>query len=334
MVTSRRGMTGAEDLTGYVPLTSRDGLVLLGRMCWIRRQHDLCVYDPISGGACTFLPGLPDQSRHSDARYYKHVLLTPAADGVLTARFVVLTFDFVALVKGLRSITVRTLSSSSSSSEEEDDSTSKWAWSTATVAITPSRPSRFPNQMPTGNAVTVRGVVHWLLRQVYDDDCCIFTYNAVTHAPDGWIEVPPECRASSQLHLASSPPSTNNNDGMSSSGRLSLIMEAADHRSISFWVLLQSSSSGSSSSSWTRRASVALQLPLVYRERDTIGSVVSAPRSGTVMLLPYSGYLHHWQSDQGSVVVLDLETMEMRTVNKDKQAFLYEVDLLSRMRTF
>ncbi|KAK3140282.1 hypothetical protein QOZ80_5AG0398640 [Eleusine coracana subsp. coracana] len=241
-------------------------------------------------------------------RCYKHVLLT-SADDVLTGggRFVVVTFDFVELVKGLRSITVRTLSSSSSSSSSsEEEGSTTWTWSTTTVATHPSRPSRFPHQMPTGNAVTTGGgVVHWLLRQVYDDDCCIFTYNVVTHAPDGWIEVPLECRASSQLHLASSPPSTTNvddDDGMSSR-TLSLIMEAADHRSISVWVLLQS-------------------------------SVVSAPRSGTVMLMPDSGYLHHWQSDQGSVVVLDLDTMEMRTVNKDKQAFLYEVDLLSRMRSF
>ncbi|TVU48935.1 hypothetical protein EJB05_00221, partial [Eragrostis curvula] len=319
----RRASADAGRLAGYEPLASRDGLVLLLRASMNGKRRaprlDMCVYDPMAGngGRCTFVPWVDDLSQnHNHQRHCKHALLTPA-DGIGgSSSFLLVAADFLNFSNGaLRTVKIRTWSSSSSD-------TGGGAWSAVTFAIN-ARPSRYGVRVPRGSAVVGGGgFVHWLMHEVYDRDCHIFTYNVLTAAA-GWVELPaefePDRHSVGRFHLASSPPGVVD-------GRLSLLVE--DDLNITVWLLSGRDRGGAC---WTRHFSVAHQLPIYGYHPHRIATVSSGARSGTVVLLPYAYLSTLPHVAPQAAIVLDLATKEMYTVHKEKPAFLYEVDMLSRL---
>ncbi|TVU48943.1 hypothetical protein EJB05_00229, partial [Eragrostis curvula] len=312
---SRSAGADAGRLAGYQTLMSRDGLVLLSRTCWVYKTHEvtMCVYDAMTGKG-TFFPGPPDTgTRHGYDSYFFHdkfVLLT-AADGV-GCPFLILSADFPELRTGSCSIIVRTFTPSDSGCG---------AWSSATIA-SHSPPADW---VPIGNAAVVYGgFVHWIMYGVYSNDSYIFSYNVLTSA-SGSIElpaeVPAECRAYRKLHLTSSP---------ANGRRLALLV--VDKFEVSVWL-------HSDDGAWALHAVIdakrivhSVALVENYPSPITVDIVGSGERGGVVILLlrPMYSWSGFEEVDKG-FIVLDLERKEMHVVSKKKHAFLYEIDMASRL---
>ncbi|TVU48930.1 hypothetical protein EJB05_00216, partial [Eragrostis curvula] len=277
----------------------------------------MCVYDPMAGKSTRFFPGPPDATRVRNfgysCDYDKYVLMTPA-DGVVGCPFLVLFADFSGLLDSSHAVMVRTFSPSPAELD---------AWSTATIARHPQLPCQIAQPHDSIAAVLRGGSVHWLVGEAYEMQCYIFTYDVLT-AASGWVELPAEVPASSRdsrkLHLTSSP----------CGDRLSLLV--ADKFNVSVWVLMSTGDADDSACSWARHAVIDTTLTawhLYYRTRVDI--VASGARSGAVMLLPSNSRPEFDTEAEEGLIVLDLETKEMRGVNKKQQAFVYEVDMTSRL---
>ncbi|KAK3140281.1 hypothetical protein QOZ80_5AG0398630 [Eleusine coracana subsp. coracana] len=302
------------------PWFERHGLaVFLGGMGMYHRgiEIELCVYDPMAADTtkqCRFLPGPPptiSQIREHAHFYDKFVLLTPADDdGVVVTSgccsFLILAFDFTGLNECSRSVMVRTFSSDA------------WRWSPATLIRQSPPLNLYFDSQPTSGPVVVSG---------------------------GFIELPSEVISASKgsyqkLHLTSSSPSTN--------GRLCLI-EAHRLKVSVYWLLPPPPGGGTAAGCWELHAVIdtertvhsiaeACQLrPLLSKWPTQFGFISSWARSGAVFLLPSGNCNVLSNTDYGDGILLDLETKEMRAVNKKMDTFLYEVDLASRllaMKTF
>ncbi|TVU48941.1 hypothetical protein EJB05_00227, partial [Eragrostis curvula] len=314
-------------LASYETLTSRDGLVLLRRNRWVPQlEVTLCVYDVMTGKD-TFFPGPPKTGTGHDNAYHlcydKFVLLT-SANGV-GCPFLIFAADFSWLREGSRSIIVWTFFPPS-------DSDAGGAWSPATFA-SHSRPPPYASKEPCDNvAVLHGGLVHWLIRS-HQHDYYIFTYNVLT-AVTGWIELPAEvpakCRDVGKLHLLASSPPTGT--------RLSLLV--VDKFKVSVWLLL---SSGDDGACWAWQTvidmdrsaySVSFKGGHPYWPTTGVDIVGSGTRCSAVILLWHSKYSRSWselKKAEKGIIVLDLETKEMREVSKKKYAFVYEVDMASRL---
>ncbi|CAL4943365.1 unnamed protein product [Urochloa decumbens] len=308
-----------------VPLTSRSGLVFLVRgIDESSRRYSMAVYDPLAGKLTDFLSA-PDIDLGSGRSTFTHVLLT-AADGI-GCSFLVVAAEFPS---GSRSIKVQTLSADAADGE----------WSAATsVGHCRSRGSTLQKD---STAVVVGGVIHWLMGGGADANkgLSILTYDVRT-ATAGSIEIPTAATDGlsvfhRDIDLAASP------DGRS----LSLLV--ADKLVISVWVL--SSGSGSSTGGgWARHAVIDAEASVRSVMPEVWGSSVadmvcfarswSLAKSGAVLLQrPFTNMFYFIsESDEEGLVLVDVETKEMRKVTMKKNALPYEVDLesrLSAMKTF
>ncbi|CAN6291807.1 unnamed protein product [Urochloa humidicola] len=291
-----------------VPVTSRNGLVFFARgYNESSQRYSMAVYDPLTGKLADLLsaPDI-DHDGHGDGATYTYVLLT-AADAI-GCNFLVLAAEFP---ERSRSIKVQTLSA---------DAAGEWS---AAIAVTRCRSRRSTLQKDC-TAVVVGGVIHWLMEETNPEGLRILAYD-VRAATAGSIELPTgglTIRFYRDIDLAASP-----------DGRLSLLV--ADKLMISVWVL-------SSSGSWERRAlidaeaSVRSAMPEVSQSsfKDTVKLARrSWAKTGAVLLRrPLTNMFYFFsKSDEEGLVLLDVETKEMRKVTMKKNALPYEVDLESRL---
>ncbi|RLN39362.1 hypothetical protein C2845_PM01G25350 [Panicum miliaceum] len=183
-------------LERYRPLTSRRGLVVLGRREINRRRRserrsDLCVYDPLTNGR-TFFPVPPDIGRDPYrgllgyvTAVTSYVLLT-AADGIACS-FMLLAADMTKNLDGSSRIRVQTVSSS-------DGGGGQWG----PVKTADHQCPWWCMRLDSYNdpAVVLGGVVHWLMHigdsfLIKNDDVgeYILTYDVNT-ATVGSIDLP------------------------------------------------------------------------------------------------------------------------------------------------
>ncbi|KAK3149896.1 hypothetical protein QOZ80_3AG0224390 [Eleusine coracana subsp. coracana] len=162
----------------------------------------------------------------------------------------------------------------------------------------------------------------------------ILTYD-VRAAEAGAIELPPAAAnlpdgcTVSNLHLASSP-----------DAKLSLLV--ADKLRISVWLLLPDGAGWSRHAVINTRATVKSLLPHDTPPEWWLAKVIefggsfSGARSGAILVRPFDKELNDQPQEDGEgLVVLDLETKEMRRAKRDRrvQAFPFEIDLKSRLST-
>ncbi|KAF8684760.1 hypothetical protein HU200_044182 [Digitaria exilis] len=297
---------GASLFGDYEPLTSsRDGLVVLRRRYLGDgdQSSDMCVYDPMSGDR-TFLPSPPDFKiwERGASEYsvsYTYVLLTAAADGIGSS-FLVLAAAFNRLGRDTDNLMVQTVS----------------------------------------DAVVLRGYIHWLM---YDflGPVRFRILTDVGTATAGSIELPKEKDAlpfnCDRILLGSSP-----------DGRLSL--HVSKKLKISVW--LRRPAAGGDGDGWSRHAVIDIAraarsltppgMPYYWCIKDAVDFASSGVRSGAVLVRPFNAYFTERMMEEGCeevLAVLDMETKELRRVNKRKNItlFPYEVDLEARllaMKTF
>lgn len=298
----------------YVPLTSRNGLVVL------RGWSDICVYDPMTGNRAYMY--LPDPPNIGYGVYdHMYVLLT-AADGIGCSFLLLATDPSVSQIQ--------TVSSSSS-----DAAAGTWGPVIYVDRRHGVRSWDVVNSVqPHSCAVVLNGLIHWLMcLGSWDDvDFHVLTYDVPRHGTRaattaGSIEFPKACRPHrcerSDLHLTSSP-----------EGRLSLLV--ADRLTISVWLLLSAGSGSGSTSRWERQTvidteavvrSVSSEWP--SNKVEFVSSSAGVWSGAAVLLRPYMGW--DFVNDKGEKwLVLDVGTGEMRRVNK-KEGLPYEVDMEARL---
>ncbi|KAL6641555.1 hypothetical protein ACP70R_019736 [Stipagrostis hirtigluma subsp. patula] len=301
--------SAADLLEEYQPITSRGGLVVLERpeIDWDRRSldgerpPDMCVWNPMTGDR-TFLPFPPDVGPDDHlCGVYTYVLLTGAADGI-GCPFLLGPVSSDAGGSS-RCIKVRTVSSDAGGS-----------WGPAmTHAGDPGMPPgvlSIGDNGCDGDAVVIRGVVHWLMGGY------VLTYDVGTVAV-GMIEFPSDWHL--KLHLGSTP-----------DGDLSLFY-ALYGFTIFYWVM-------SPGGGWQLRAEVdtlptlqSLTGPweeeddeeefiITYDSRVEVESV-GDQRSSVVLLRLRNLFF-----------VLEVETAEIRRDDRDDSyGVVYTVDLSSRL---
>ncbi|CAL4943366.1 unnamed protein product [Urochloa decumbens] len=307
--------TGAAQLDGIVvPPASRSGLVFVVRgIDESSRRYSMAVYDPLAGKLTDFLSAPDINHDYSDraTSTYTYVLLT-AADGI-DSSFLIVAAEFP---RRSRSVKVQTLSADAASGGGE--------WSAAaSVSHCRSRGSTLHKD----TAVVVGGVIHWLMEETDPEALRILAYDVLA-ATAASIELPTgglTIRFSRDIDLAASP-----------DGRLSLLV--ADKLVISVWVL---SSGRTGTRGWERRAvidaeaSVRSVMPEVSHSsfKGMVKLARSWAKSGAVLLQrPVTNMFYLIsKSDEEGLVLVDLETKEMRKVTMKRNALPYEVDLESRL---
>ncbi|TVU48937.1 hypothetical protein EJB05_00223, partial [Eragrostis curvula] len=281
----------------------------------------MCVYDAMTGNG-TFFPAPPDTTgtgynNYSYRSYDKFVLLTAADD--VGCPFLVFSADFSERRTGSLDVMVRTFSPST----DLDGGT----WSPVAFAIH-SRPQRYAVKDPCDSvAVLSGGLIHWLIHGG-EQDFYIFTYNVIT-AASGWIElpaeVPAEHRFKQKLHVTSSP----------ANGRQLLSLLVVHKLKISVWLRSDNGAWERHTEIDTRRTMYSMAAFAGHHPQPIAADIVGfGARSNTVILLSRLMGTRSWpefvEVEEG-IIVLDLETKEMRVVSKKKHAFLYEIDMASRL---
>ncbi|KAE8796038.1 hypothetical protein D1007_29079 [Hordeum vulgare] len=285
-------------LRRYNPVTSRGGLVVLRRRRDITKVErpsefnpDICVYNPVTGDR-TYLSDPPRLSKH--CYLMKWVLLT-AADGI-GCSFMLLVAD-VRLYN--KSITLQIAESSE-------------AGGTSWGPLIINRPNRVSSgwiQDDREAVVLHGGIINWLLSHVNK----ILTYDI--HAE--------------RLRTTKTPPTQGKHTqrilGTSSDGWLRLVI--AEGFMITTWLSL--------SSGWTRESVIdtehKLQSLHPYISPPTCMEIEferSGETSGVVLL---RAYRHGQHRCLGPLILLDLETKEMRRQNS-YPSLLFELDLLQLLQ--
>ncbi|CAL4910894.1 unnamed protein product [Urochloa decumbens] len=307
-------------LKQYKVVTARGGLAVLERREINRRRRserrsDLCVYDPMTGERA-FFPFPPNIHRGGMIRdfVYTYVVVT-AADGI--------DRPFTLLAAGITSPlyfgpTVRVQAVS------PDASGGGGQW--GPLEFVSHRGSGMCLADTSNSAVVLRGVVHWLMRCPGDD---VFTYDVVT-GETGRVSLPfglgrPEGRNALEAKLGATP-----------DGRLTVTV--ANELTVSVWVQ-RTAGSGSRWPwwpDWEQHAKVDTEAGI----RSVLGRGIEI--RGTIKLVNFGdqrsgavffriGVVNGRPGGYDVILVLDVETKEIRGVRRYRGTTLYEVDLASRL---